>query len=299
MRATRLSPIDITGITLGTIVILVVIGSIAFIVRGRMFGPSWIGARSWSSWEQGWSHGALREEKDDQVAGDITTIEIRNIAGSIDIHAGTADAVGIHSVKTAMFPAAMQNVTVGIEKLGTRLLVEERHDGGFFMSAGTVSFTITVPRGVKTIEAHSVSGSVTVRDVPPGIDQNLSTISGSISTSRAGNFVASSTSGSIRFDFAGRELDAHTVSGSIDGRIRSLDKGGTLSMRSVSGSVAVEAFPGLGAAASLHSVSGGISCEFPVAGADQGRHSVEGRIGDGAGRLEINTTSGRITIRKM
>jgi len=285
---------------MGIIVILVVIGSIAFIVRGRMFGPSWVGSQSMRrSWEQGWSHGALREEKDDQVAGDVTAIEVRNIAGSITIHGGTARAVDIHSVKTGMFPAAMQNVTVGIEKQGTRLVVEERHDGGFLMSAGTVSFDIAVPPGVKTIDAHSVSGSVTVRDVAAGVDQDLTTISGSISTTKAGDLAASSTSGSIEFDFAGSKLDARTVSGSIDGRIQSLDKGGSASMRSVSGSVALAAFPGLDAAVSLHSVSGRIECDFPVTSVEQKSNSLEGRIGDGTGRLEVTTTSGTITIRKL
>lgn len=300
MRRTRHSAIDIAGITLGTIVVLVVIGSVAFIVRERMFGPRWIGARELRrSWEQGWSHGALREEKEDQVGGDVTEIEIRNIAGSINIHAGRSSAVVIHSVKSAMFPAALQNVTVGIEKQGTTLLIEERHEGGFLMSAGTVSFDIALPPGVKSIDAHSLSGSLAVQDVPAGIDQDLSTISGSIATTRAGNLTASSTSGSIEFGFAGGRLDARTVSGSIEGRIQSLDKGGSASLRSVSGSIAVDAFSGLDAALSLHTTSGRIACDFPVMGTEQKRNSLEGRIGNGSGRLEVTTTSGAITIRRM
>jgi len=299
--STRHSAIDIAGIILGVVVILVVIGSMALIARSRI-GVSSLGvaAPTRSFWEQRLSgHGALREEKDELVAGDFTAVEIRNIAGSIGVHQGAANGVSVHSVKTAMFPAAMDGVTVDIEKQGSRLLVEERHTGGFFMSAGSVSFDITVPPGVKIIEARSVSGSITVRDVAPGIDQSLSTISGSITTSKTANLSASSTSGSIQFSFDGSRLDAHTVSGSIQGRIESLDKGDSASMRTVSGSVDVEAFAGLNATVSLHTVSGGILCELPVTGAAQKRNSVEGWIGNGAGRMEITTTSGPITIRKM
>ena len=143
--------------------------------------------------------------------------------------------VRVHSVKNAMFPAALEKVTVAIEKRGNRLLVEERHDGGFFMSAGTVSFDITIPQGVKVIEAHSVSGSVTIHDVPAGVDQTLTTVSGSISTARARNLDASSTSGSIQFLFDGSRLQARSVSGSIQGRIEGMDKGGSVGVRTVSG----------------------------------------------------------------
>ncbi len=48
--------------------------------------------------------------------------------------------------------------------------------------SGSVSFQIVVPRTVKIVEAHSVSGSVTVRGADQTVDQVLSTISGSVTT---------------------------------------------------------------------------------------------------------------------
>ncbi len=304
MKRTRLNPIDIVGFTLGAIVLVVVIASIAIIVNGHGFSFQWNGPWNGPDMKGFWNerkfhHGALREEKDEQIAGNFTTVEIRNIAGQIDIRGGGGDGVGVHSVKTAMFPAAMENLGVGIEKRGDRLVIEEQHTAGFVMSAGTVSFDITLPKGVRTIEAHSVSGSVTVQDVPAGMDQTLSTISGSISTSQTGNLAASSTSGSVQFVFAGNHLDAHTVSGSIEGQIQSLNKGGSVTMRTVSGSVDVGAYSGLDASVSLQSVSGGVSCDFPLTATQQKRNMLEGTIGTGAGKVEVMTTSGTITVRKM
>jgi hypothetical protein len=304
MSRTRLSPIDIVGITLGTIVIIVVIGSIALLARNHGFFTRWNGPgfKFWT--ERPFQHGAplkapLREEKDEQVSGNFTTLEIRNIAGEIDIHAGTTDSVGVHSIRTAMFPGAMENLTVGIEKRGDRLLVEERHAAGFFMSAGTVAFDITLPKSIRTIEAHSVSGSITVHDVAAGITERLTTISGSISTSRAGDLEASSTSGSVQFGFSGSRLDARTVSGSIEGRIGSLNQGGSVDVRSVSGSVDLDAYDGLDAVVSLRSVSGGVSCAFPLVVTEQKRNSLSGKIGNGSSRLDVSTTSGTISIKKM
>jgi len=303
MSKARPSPIDIVGITLGTIVLIVVIASVALIAHGHGSVNQWRGLdmRRWWAPErfQPFQNRRLREEKDEQVSGNFATIEIRNIAGEIDIHGGTGDCINVHSVKSAMFPAAMENLTVGIEKRGDRLLVEERHEIGFLMSAGVVSLNITLPRSIRTIEAHSVSGSITVHDVPIGISQNLNTISGPVSTVNTGNLDISSTSGSVQFTFGGDRLNAHTVSGSIEGQIESLGQGGTATLRSVSGSVDIEAYDGLNAFVSLSSMSGAVSCGFPLTVAVQRRNSLEGKIGEGSSRVDVATTSGTIAIRKM
>jgi DUF4097 and DUF4098 domain-containing protein YvlB len=104
-----------------------------------------------------------------------------------------------------------------------------------------------------------------VRGVEPGIDMALSTISGGITTERARNLDASSTSGSIHFTSSGSRLDVRSVSGSIDGVIESLGSGGSAHLGTVSGSVTLNASAALDATVSLHSLSGHVSCAFPVA----------------------------------
>jgi DUF4097 and DUF4098 domain-containing protein YvlB len=141
-----------------------------------------------------------------------------------------------------------------------------------------------------------VSGSVTVRDAGPGVDQWLNTVSGSISTNGSRDLHASTTSGSIDFVFAGKALDAHSVSGSMEGTIDSIEKGGSVAMRTVSGSVRVDAFQGLDASLDLRSVSGAVSCDFPVSVVEQRPRRLQGRIGQGSIPVEIRTTSGQISI---
>jgi DUF4097 and DUF4098 domain-containing protein YvlB len=137
-----------------------------------------------------------------------------------------------------------------------------------------------------------------VQGVEPGIDQQLSTISGGINTERSRNLDASSTSGSVHFVSSGSTLNVRTVSGSIDGDIESLANGGAAHLNTVSGSVTVNAFAALDAAVSLHSISGAVSCGFPLTVTDQKKNRLSGTIGKGSASLDVGTVSGSISISK-
>jgi DUF4097 and DUF4098 domain-containing protein YvlB len=152
---------------------------------------------------------------------------------------------------------------------------------------------------MRVIAAHSVSGGITVQGVEPGIDQILSTISGGITTEHARDLDASSTSGSIRFTSSGSSLNVRTVSGSISGVIESMGAGGSAHLGTVSGSVSLNAFPGLDAAVSLHSLSGRVSCDFPVNATEQKNNRLSGTIGKGSASLDVGTVSGSISISKL
>ena len=301
MARTKFSAIDILGISLGVLSILIVIGSIVTIAQGRMFDFHWDMMDNRGFWNgQSFSYGgAVREEKDEQVPSDVTELEVRNIAGSIDISGDTAGAaLAVHSVKMAPTQAALERVRVDINRVGSRLSLEEKHEPGFAFQTGTVSFQIVVPRTVKVLEAHSVSGSVTVRGVDRTVDEMLSTISGSVTTNAAHNLDASSTSGHVEFASAGNAVKVHTVSGSIDGTLDALSKSGSATLGSVSGSVTLNAFSQLDAMVNLHSVSGSVACGFPITITEQKRNRLNGSIGSGAANLDIGTVSGSISINR-
>jgi DUF4097 and DUF4098 domain-containing protein YvlB len=300
MNRTRLSPIDVVGITLGVLVILIVIGSIVYIAQGRMFTAGWSFPEVRGHWQfpMDAAGGPVREEHDEQVPGTFSAVEIRNIGGTIEVTGGSSSGVAVHSVKTAPFKSAADGVHVDIRTEGNRLVVEEKHDPGFMTRTGRISFRVTIPRGVKNLEAHSVSGTVTVRDIEPGIDQALSSVSGSVSTTGAHNLDASTTSGHVQFVFSGANLNARSISGSVDGDIKSLDKGGTASLSTISGSISVNAFAGLDATLALRTLSGSVTCDFPVTISEQKRNRLQGKIGTGSASLEASSTSGSVTISK-
>lgn len=291
MKPNRLGPIDIVGITLGVIAFGLVVASLAIMTSNRpFFVRTDVG---------GYFGSAQREEKDEEVTGQYSEVEIRNVSGFIEITGRPGDGVGVHSVKTAPTPAALEALRVQIDPRGSRLVIEEKREPLFAARNGSISFSVSIPKGVKLIVAHSVSGSITVSGVEPGIDQVLGTVSGSISSSESGDLEATTTSGSIGFSFAGRELKASTVSGSINGEIDSIETGGSVRLKTVSGSVQVLAFPGLDASVALSSVSGGVSCDFPITISEQKRNSLKGKVGSGAVPVDISTVSGRISINKQ
>jgi DUF4097 and DUF4098 domain-containing protein YvlB len=290
MKQNRLGPVDIIGITLGAIAFVIVVASLAIMASNRPFfvradmGGYFVG-------------GDQKVENDEEVPGQFTEVEVRNVAGAIQITGRDRDGVGVHSEKTAPTQAALDALKVRIEPRGNRLVLEETREPSF-MSRGYISFNISIPKGVKLIEAHSVSGSITVSNVQPGVDQVLGTVSGSVSTSESGDLDASSTSGSIEFNFAGKNLKAGTVSGSINGQIDSIEATGSVRLKSISGSVQVAAFPSLEASVALSSVSGSVSCGFLITIEEQKRNSLKGKIGSGAVPVDISTVSGQISISK-
>jgi hypothetical protein len=290
MKPNRLGPIDIVGITLGVIAFVIVVASLAYMAsNGRAFfhidGASFVG-------------GDQRQVNDEEVPGQFTEVEVRNVAGAIEISGRDGDGVGVHSEKNAPSQAALDALKVRIQPQGNRLIIEEVREPSF-MSRGSITFRVSIPKSVRLVEAHSVSGSVTISGVQPGIDQVLYTVSGSVSTSETGDLDVSSTSGSIEFNFAGKDLKANTVSGSINGDIDSIEAAGSVRLKSISGSVEVAAFPSLQASVSLSSVSGGVSCGFPITIEEQKRNFLRGKIGSGAVPVDISTVSGRISINRQ
>jgi hypothetical protein len=302
MSRTRLSSIDVVGISLGVLVTLIVVGSAVAIARGQLFDVRFnlLEGRGFFANMSFPIGNAVRVEADEQVpAGTYTAVEIHDIAGSIDISGGAAStAVTVHSLKSAPSQSAMDGIHVDMQKQGDRLVIQEKHDRGFLRNLGKVAFRLSVPAGVTVIEAHTVSGSIDVTGISSAVDQVLSTVSGSIRTEAARNLDIYSTSGHLSFSSSGPTVSARSVSGSIDGTIASLPGSGSVHVSTVSGSVSLNAFAALDAALALHSVSGSVSCDFPVTISDQKRNRLNGKIGSGSATVDIGTVSGSISIAK-
>jgi DUF4097 and DUF4098 domain-containing protein YvlB len=90
-----------------------------------------------------------------------------------------------------------------------------------------------------------------------------------------------------------------SISGSINGVIESLGTGGAAHLDTVSGSVTLDAFAGLDATVTLHSLSGRVSCGFPLTVSEQKGNRLSGTIGTGAANVDVGTVSGSISIQKM
>ncbi len=164
------------------------------------------------------------------------------------------------------------------------------------------------------VRAQTGSGEITLEDI--GGPSDVRAGSGSLSLVRiGGDVVAQSGSGRISVDHPSAGVNAHTGSGSIDISAAS----GDLRAATGSGTVRVTGNPAADRYWEIESGSGGVSLDVPreasfrlYAHANSGRihtdlpltieqqensHSVRGRVGSGAARVEITTHSGGIEIR--
>jgi hypothetical protein len=176
------------------------------------------------------------------------------------------------------------------------------------------SITVTVPHdcpvSVNLVSADAVitgltartsikcaSGNITLDGVTGAVDAN--TVSGDIEAQGLdGTVTFTSVSGDLALaGGAVEQLTARSVSGRIAADV-DLVGGGRVDVNTVSGEVALRVPESAGAQVSLNSAAGRIETSFPELGRQVRAvaTSVNGKIGDGTGRLSVHSVSGAITL---
>lgn len=149
------------------------------------------------------------------------------------------------------------------------------------------------------LEVDTGSGGVRISDVD-GENVGVDTGSGSVEAAavRARGLEIDTGSGGIELRrSAARDIRLDTGSGSVLAELMSdIDR---LVVDTGSGSVTLRLPADLGADLDIETGSGGIEVDFPVMTTRRSRDELRGRIGDGGGRIEIDTGSGSVRIRRM
>lgn len=291
---------EILGVVLGVAAMALVVAALVYLLGARPFhrlrgpwfqtwgsGSGWGGSGAWAS-----------EEHTEEVSQRVQKLEVNNVSGPVHVEGWDRDTIEVHYVKQARGQEALQDFRIEIQAEGDTLKVHPVYTPRAFRF-GPVSFDLKVPSTLREINVHSVSGRVEVRNLASDVAQELETVSGSIFTDRSGDLRIKSTSGGLEFSFAGDRLQAKSISGTINGKIRALGRGGSVEVETVSGSVNLSAFAGLDAELRLQSVSGSISCGFPLQISEQKRNRLVGRIGTGAAPLTAKTISGSINLSPL
>lgn len=210
-------------------------------------------------------------------------VETRETLGPVSVDAGS----GSVSVLRA---AGKVGVDVGS---GTVSVKEVQGDVTIDVGSGAVS----VERVAGNVDIDGSSGSVEVKDVEG--DLHLDTGSGSARLARIqGNVSADTGSGSVRLAaIRGERLSLDTGSGSIDAEFDVLP-GGRYQFDSGSGRVTLYVPGSASFRLSADTGSGPIDCSLPGLTAKGVRGSFAGVVGDGAATIEVDTSSGPLTIRQ-
>jgi hypothetical protein len=169
--------------------------------------------------------------------------------------------------------------------------------GSFDVDVGSGTVSITNAQGDLSVDTGSGDVEVTTsRGARFLVDTGSGTVSGTgiaadvvnVDTG-SGNIVLSGvTSGDITLDTGSGDVELALTSDVSSLRV---DTG--------SGSVVLRVPETLGAAVDIETGSGGIETDLPLEVTRWGNDRVTGRIGDGNGRIDVETGSGRILIHRI
>lgn len=209
-------------------------------------------------------------------------MEIRTIAGTIHVTAGTGDVGEIEAKVHDGDPGAAPTVRFTEDEHGVVARVEphdhgcecdhDRHDG----HDGSVDFDVKVPAGVR-LSARSVHGGIDVDGVSGPID--VHTVDGGIT-------IKSATS-----------AHARTVNGSVTASFRSPDLDSDSELETVNGPVQVTLPAAVNADLVASTLNGEIHVGFPFNGTND-RRSTHVTLGHGGRELRLRTINGAIEVSR-
>lgn len=200
--------------------------------------------------------------------------------------------------------------------LGVGAVTVANVDGELRIDCAAAPVTAHGTRG--TLHVDTGAGAVEIRDGAGTV--SVDTGSGAVSLFNfAGTTVAVDTgSGSVKLAAvqARQNVDVDTGSGSVEGvdlrspRVSVATGSGrvflrlganveTLDVDTGSGSVTVEAPAALDATVHMETGSGGLEVDFPMSSIRRESDSLDGTIGNGRGRITLETGSGRIRLAKV
>ena len=194
----------------------------------------------------------------------VGTVEARDVDGEIDIDTGSGAVSAEHM------------------------------SGSLSIDTGSGAVAVTGMDGDLTVDTGS--GSISVSDVVAG-EVDLDTGSGRVVGRgiEARSLGVDTGSGSVDLErIRSADVTVDTGSGSVE--LELLTDIESLDIDTGSGSVTVWAPSNLGASLEIDTGSGGIDVDFPVELRSARRDSMRGRLGDGRGRIVIDTGSGSIRL---
>jgi hypothetical protein len=201
--------------------------------------------------------------------------EVRLAAGQVEVRAVQSDV----SVDTGTGRVDVTDVT-----------------GNLDVDTGSGSVHVRRVRG--NLNLDTGSGSVTVNDIDGDVVM-VDTGSGGVrgGAIRARSVEVDTGSGSIELDeVTATEVILDTGSGSVDLMLTTDVE--TLDVDTGSGSVTIRAPADLGGEVDIETGSGGIDMDFAVQVRSVRRDHVQGTLGDGRGRIRIDTGSGGVRLIK-
>jgi DUF4097 and DUF4098 domain-containing protein YvlB len=215
---------------------------------------------------------ALAEKEHQQFhrtisAAGIRVVDLKNIAGSIEVAGTGANTISIDATKSGSSMDALARTHIDVEsgngELHIHTTYDQSNEGWFGRSnGGSVAYRLRVPAGID-VQVENVSGSVSLTGLKSSVT-------------------------------------ASAVSGSVDASLGRVTGNRRVKLSSISGSVGVSVAKNSDVSVAARTISGSISqfmdgqVHKGYAGADS-----SARLGSGTAVMNLSTVSGSITISPL
>jgi lia operon protein LiaG len=238
------------------------------------------------------------DESDDWRGRGRERVEIRGSGSGLEAWADLRIVVP-RGKRVAMHLAAGEVTVSNVDgdlavDVSAATITTEHTRGRLSLDTGSGSVRVTDAQG--SVNLDTGSGSVTVSDIR-GQDLRMDTGSGSI-TGRAievQTLSADVGSGGIRLSgVKASRVSLDTGSGGTD--LELLTDVDDINVDAGSGPVSLRLPAGAGAEVEIETGSGGIETDFPIQVSRWERNYLRGRLGDGKGRIRIDSGSGRVRL---
>ncbi|MEJ5165523.1 MAG: DUF4097 family beta strand repeat-containing protein [Thermoanaerobaculia bacterium] len=212
---------------------------------------------------------------------DLENLRVVNVNGNIEISGEERDSILIEAIKRAERQSHLKNLEIIIGREGKELKIETKHTRSYFLGflpvkmGGTVNYKIKAPKNLK-LKIETVNGNVRVENISSFIE-------------------AESVNGDIWIKEASGKGAFETVNGEI--KIEIKEENPELKIESVNGNIFLKSTKKINAKYYLEVVNGKIKIVPSLMEIKSSSpKEMEGILGNGVGKLHIETVNGDITI---
>jgi len=211
---------------------------------------------------------------------------ISNVNGSITVTGGAGDSVEIIATKKADNQQDLDKIEIKVSNSPEEISVETDlgSSNRWFShgnNSGSVKYEVIVPVGTLLDSVETVNGGVNISGV-------------------GGKVVAESVNGDLEISDLRGDVNLSTVNGGIEAGFETLGEQQRVKVETVNGRVTIYLPADANVEINADTLNGGINAGDFGLETDKGfvGSDLNGRIGDGSARLNIDTVNGAIKIRK-
>lgn len=213
-------------------------------------------------------------------------VSLENINGDVNVTGGTGSTVEVLAKMKAGTQKYLDKMEIKIREDSDAVFIEVEHPDSSWFSwgedrSGSVSFDLTVPAGTVLDAIETVNGSIVIAGV-------------------AGDVSAETVNGDVEVEGPTGDVTLETVNGSLEASFERFGAGQRAEAGSVNGRITLYLPADASFSVDAETVNGGIDADDFGLEADKGfvGRDLRGEVGDGGGRISLETVNGAIKLRR-